>query len=70
MIFMLYLNRNQDFHHLLLVHFLQVLVPSHKLNENLLERTNFFHVLGKAKETCFGLVEVTILEDDASWSYM
>ena len=52
------------------MHFLKVLVPSHKSNEDLFECTNLFHVLGEAKEAYFRLVEVTILEDDASRSYM
>ena len=61
-----YLEINQYFHHLLFMHFLEVLVPSHKPNEDLFESTNFLHVLGEAKEAYLCLVEVTILEDDAS----
>ena len=52
------------------MHFLKVLVPSHKPNEDLFESTNLFHVLGEAKEAYLRLVEVTILEDDASRSYI
>jgi hypothetical protein len=50
------------------VHFLKVLVPAHKPDEDLFERTDFFHVCGEAKEAGFCLVELTILQNDASWS--
>ena len=63
-----YLEINQYFHHLLFMHFLKVLVPSHKPDEDLFESTNLFHALGEAKEAYLRLVEVTILEDDASRS--
>jgi len=49
------------------VHFLKVLVPAHKPNEDLFEFTDFFHVFGEAKEASIRLVEFTILLDDASW---
>ena len=63
----IYLEGNQNFHHLLLVHFLKVLVSAHKSDEDLLERPNFFHIMGEAEKACFCLVEVTIFQDDASW---
>ena len=64
----IYLEGNQNFHHLLLVHFLKVLVSAHKSDEDLLERPNFFHIMGEAEEAYFCLVDVAIFQDDASWS--